>query len=268
MLHATFAGGKSNRYRAYQGYRDDLAPRVHEEDEITSIVLGPLDFLPAASVQTFWLTVFEICGLGEQDLIPQAPPNRSTVKFWDSRLADQGGVRIEPDGRVDLFWDNSGDVAIRKILLIEVKWRAQLSGTNQLHRQWQDYLTDDERPHAVHLFIGIETSAGLEAKSSPLGDVWNGKLVLITWREIRAALALLALRADALGRWALRADHFLKKVGIRRFLGFSDLSVGTVVAPVEHHSIFWNKFSTWAWLNLTRPIVSNPEADEVFFKRQ
>lgn len=244
MLHATYAAGKSNRYKVYMGYRDTQNPHVHEEDEITSTILGPLDFLPAEAVHQFWQTVFMVAGY--EALLPPEPPNRSSVMFWPTRRAREGGLRVEPDGRVDLFWD-SGNITERRILLIEVKWRAPLSGDDQLHRQWCDYLTDEEKPEALHLFIGIETTAGKVAQASSRGDVWKDRLILISWLQVRAALSELRDSDDQLGRWSKLADHFLEKVGIRRFLGFADLPSERCAIEIPHLSIFWNRFSPWEW---------------------
>jgi hypothetical protein len=267
MLHATYAGGKSNRYKVYMGYRDDQTPHVHEEDEITSTVLGPLDFLPASAVHQFWQTVFQV--IGQSKLLPTLSPACSTVRFWDSRMASDRGLRIEPDGRVDFFWPAPTSVA-RRILLIEVKWRAPLSGSDQLHRQWLDYLEDDERSDALHVFLGIETTAGVAAKMSGRGNVWtdpagNDRLILVSWLQVRAALAILRDQPDGLGRWARLADRFLEKVGIRRFLGFVDLLGAQRVSQSTSTPLFWSGFSPWHWVEQTARLKGRPQ-DNLFWR--
>ena len=244
MLHVTAAQGKSNRYKAYMGYRELHSPVVHAEDEVTSTVLGPLDFLSSKAVFTFWRTVFSVAGYNH--ILPCDPPNKSKVVFWDARPARQGGLRIEPDGRIDLFWDNQRQPR-HQTLLIEVKWRAPLSGDDQLHRQWCDYLTDEERAITHHVFIGITTAEGLAAKHSQLGNVWQGRLILISWLQIRAAFSELMHRDDELGRWSKLADRFLEKVGIRRFLGFSRFQYENCAITSFIEPVFWSQFSTWKW---------------------
>ena len=246
MLHVTYASGKSNRYKAYTASRDAQSGIVHAEDEVTSTVLGPLDFLAPAAVHTFWKTVFSIAGF--DDLLPSDPPARSSVIFWDARAAQKGGLRIEPDGRVDLFWDGKQQPR-QQTLLIEVKWRAPLSGDDQLHRQWCDYLTDDERLHTYHVFIGIETTAGLAAKHSVRGDVWQGRLILLSWLQIRAAFSRLSVCNNELGRWARLANHFLEKVGIQQFLGFTNFQNARYAIKPFSAPVFWNGFSPWAWVS-------------------
>lgn len=56
MLHATVKG-KSALHERYLGRRDEGERRVHEEDEITSAIFGPLDFMAPAEVARFWHSV-------------------------------------------------------------------------------------------------------------------------------------------------------------------------------------------------------------------
>lgn len=259
MLHATYVRGKSNRYKVYQGYRDEQTPHVHEEDEITSTILGPLDFLSPAAVHRFWRAV--LAKEGVENLLPEEAPDQSSVTFWDSRRASLGGLRIEPDGRFDFFWQSSEPRQCT--LLLEVKWRAPLSGEDQLHRQWSDYLSDKERRQTFHIFLGIETSAGFAAQRSSRGDVWKKRLVLITWSQVRAALAELSRVNDELGRWAQMADCFLERVGIRSFLGFDQFehehwAIAAQVAP-----LFWQPFSCWDWAS--KPMCQTVHREGVIF---
>ena len=64
MLHATFKG-KGKLYTRYLGHRDGEERKVHEEDEITSTVLGPLDFMAPADVHRFWQCVLVAAGHAE-----------------------------------------------------------------------------------------------------------------------------------------------------------------------------------------------------------
>jgi hypothetical protein len=59
MLHATARRGKSTLYKRYLGHREKGELHVHGEDEITSTVIGPLDFLLPSEVHYFWNNVLK-----------------------------------------------------------------------------------------------------------------------------------------------------------------------------------------------------------------
>lgn len=93
-------------------------------------------------------------------------PDSAHIGFWPKFSAEQGRT-IEPDMFVELRW---ADGTIFK-LIVELKWRAPLSGNDQLHRQWEYCI--DERINAFHLFIALETSAAQAARSCPDKDPWK-----------------------------------------------------------------------------------------------
>lgn len=60
MLHA-FSHKKSRLYQRYLGHRDETSERrVTEEDEITSLMMGPLAFLSPAAITAFWIAVVRL----------------------------------------------------------------------------------------------------------------------------------------------------------------------------------------------------------------
>ncbi|QVN05638.1 hypothetical protein JYG35_18580 [Pseudomonas rhodesiae] len=121
-------------------------------------------------------------------------------------------------------------------MLVEFKWNAPLSGSDQLHRQWSEYLTHAERKVAHHLFIAPEISAGLNAISQ--NDVWNGRLILRSWINVLEILNRLDCSSDAgLAKWKSQVTNLLKNLGIRRFQGFSSLYPPSLH---EGSSLFWN----------------------------
>lgn len=137
MLHA-FYQKKSRLYRRYLGQQDDPDERrVAAEDEITSIIMGPLVYMPPAASGEFWVALANLRNPGSD--LPHGPPIWVAMQFWDRKN------NIEPDLRVDLGWENE-----TRIFLVEFKWRAPLSGENQLHDQWDHYLRPDERERALH----------------------------------------------------------------------------------------------------------------------
>lgn len=62
MLHA-FCHKKSGLYKRYLGHREQGEKRVCEEDEITALIMGPLDYLSAEATGMFWRALIERGGL-------------------------------------------------------------------------------------------------------------------------------------------------------------------------------------------------------------
>jgi hypothetical protein len=245
MLHAT-ERNKSKLYQRYLPKRDNIErkERVPGEDEITSIIFGPLDFLCASDAHRFWLRVLET--VGQAHFFPAAPPLEVSVAMWPRDKAKDDGNSIEPDMLVTVKW--AGGVS--RILLIELKWEADVGGTNhnQLHRQWQQYLDDEIRTNALHIFIAREVSAGVQAFNNEVagGNVWKTKanenrLVLLPWFRVREVFNTFAEEKDsALGRWAKLADHFLDRIQIGKFGGFNNLA-NDISVPIQSFStLFWH----------------------------
>ncbi len=245
MLHATFHRGHSNLYKRYTGHRDPEDVHVHEEDEITSTVIGPLDLLPPIAVHRFW---FELLLSVDEEFLSPEPPVSADIKLWDSRPATDGSTRIEPDCIVEFKLANGE----RRILLVEFKWRAPLSGKNQLRRQWLKYLTEDERGDALHIFIGIKVSAAADARYGADSKYWQmaagNRLVLISWLQVRSVLGSLKKGSDKLALWARLSDRFLERVGIRRFSGFSYLQERLPKVASTTTPLFWSSFRGWGCL--------------------
>lgn len=223
MLQA-FCHGKSRLHWRYLGHREAGETRVSEEDEITALIMGPLEYLPPADVGKFWRTLVEPTVRHSQLPFPAGPVGRTVLHFWPRRV-------IEPDLLVELFWP-TGE---RRLLLVELKWKAPLSGDDQLHRQWQEFLTNSERQQAYHLFIAPDISSGLNAKSAK--DIWEGRLILHSWLSVLGLLRTISTTGSpGLERWQSRVTDFLRKVGIRRFQGFLDLGLP---ACSQDRPVFW-----------------------------
>lgn len=232
MLHA-FCHRKSGLYKRYLGHREQGEKRVCEEDEITAIIMGPLDYLPAEATGTFWKALIEKGGLDVPAPFPTGPVNRAQMHFWPRR-------GIEPDLLVELHWP-TGE---RRLLLVEFKWNAPLSGDDQLHRQWREFLTSTEREDAYHLFIAPEISAGLNAMGEQ--DIWGGRLILRSWITILDVLRHLdGSRITGLEKWKSQVIAFLGQLGINRFQGFRDLS-----APLAFPDspVFWSPLNGFSEL--------------------
>ncbi len=194
--------------------------RVPAEDEIVSTILGPLEFMPPEDSWVIWRQLAKLEKL--------APPLICRSSFWPSRLC-KGGRRIEPDALVELTWKDG----TRELILFEFKWASPLSGERQLQDQWNEFLTEDERQRARHVFIGLDKGPALEARSN--GDVWkdslgNDRLSVWTWKNFHdmLSLSIKAGRTQAsnpIKVWVEYVRDFLNRVGVREFGGFGHLAI-------------------------------------------
>lgn len=247
MLHA-ITQKKTRLHLRYLGHREDGESRVCEEDEITSLIMGPLAFLPDSAIGAFWTAL--VRSRNPEVEFPAGRVTKAEMLFWPRR------GRIEPDLRVDLAWGSE-----RRVLLVEFKWRAPLSGEDQLHKQWLEYLSPDERERALHVFIAPGTSEGSNAMSRE--DVWQGKLLLRSWFDVLNTLHdLSGPEAHFLERWSSEARRCLARLQIRPFRGFSRLSAPEIQAPQAE--AFWRSFDGFAHM-ATPELCSANFSHRVFF---
>lgn len=249
MLHA-FNHRKSSLYRDYL-YRDQRESRVNAEDEITALLLGPLDLLRSEDTALFWHTLLK--QLKAPDYQPDNAPSQAKMYFWRKEKG------IEPDLVVELSWPNSSRID----LLVELKWRSPLSGRDQLHRQWLEYFSGQQRQTGYHLFIAPETSAAATARNSEQGDVWQGRLLEVSWFKLMSFFASLPVTSP-LKPWANQVSQTLEKLNIRSFQGFKNH-----LKPVPHNQsdyshLFWRGFTGFQSLPLHTPSNVQP----VFFTNQ
>lgn len=195
MLHA-FARNKSRAYQRYLGIRDASEPRVSSEDEITSIIFGPLDFLPASDNWKLWRLVLQ--NHASRDMSGALPPdyfsdsfspNACTLEFWPRK------DKIEPDLLIK-FSDGQGSL---RSLLIELKWDAGISGDDQLEKQWLDYQTG-EHAFSLHVFIA-KRLGGLPSDKTPwtchgTDRAAGSRLRAVRWHEFAHDIVKLARLPD------------------------------------------------------------------------
>ncbi|WP_188867726.1 hypothetical protein [Pseudomonas asuensis] len=177
---------------------------------MTSLVFGSLALLPDAAIFTFWK---ELLKKGTQGLAWQGGnPSSVSMTLWPSR---RNG--IEPDIRVEIIWPN----LLRQVIVVEVKWRSGTLGTNgeQLSKQWQEYLMPDERATALHVFLGLDISEGIKAKSAHDAPWSDGQLFLRTWTDVGCAASQLT-HDLLLCRWAEQVGALLNRLQITPFSGF------------------------------------------------
>ncbi|HRQ65866.1 MAG TPA: hypothetical protein PKZ76_13565 [Xanthomonadaceae bacterium] len=254
MLHA-IERKKSPAHRRYTGHRDEHERRVHEEDEITSLVFGTLSLLPDEEGVAFWLALLDRLKVSEGLRCPESGLAQQ-ISLWP-RLAgtdDDGRAGVEPDMMVTLSWDaKEGPQSL--VLLVEFKWRAPLSGDDQLQRQWRaakmKWLGPGNR--LLHLFVGQDLSGAHAARAR--NDVWSkdpgNSLHILPWTTVRTLLGEIAASnaKRPMARWASVVERFLGSVGITRFGGFAAVvdKAGPILdvelaGQVDMKSrIFWNE---------------------------
>lgn len=247
MLHA-ITQKKTRLHLRYLGHREAGEKRVCEEDEITSLIMGPLAFLPDSAIGAFWIALVK--SANPEIELSAGGVTKAEMTFWPRREG------IEPDLRVDLSWGGE-----QRVLLVEFKWRAPLSGKDQLHKQWQQFLSPGEQACAWHLFIAPSTSEGSNALSRD--DVWKGRLLLRSWFDVLNMLHdLSGPDAHLLQRWASEVRRCLGRLGIRPFRGFSCLSPSET--PPQQAVAFWRGFDGFAHLARYEPSPANV-SQQVFF---
>ncbi len=221
MLHA-FAHHKSRAYTRYLRVREADEPRVSSEDEITSLIFGPLDFLSAADNWKLWKLVLQshaseaMSGPLPSEYLAGFSPSTCTQHFWPRR----GG--IEPDLVIE-FADQAGAT---RSLVIELKWDAGVSGADQLEKQWRD-LQGSKQTTSLHLFIA-KSMGDLPTDMQPWSctgsdGVVSSRLRALRWHVFKHEIVKLAALPDTslpLKRWCALASGFLAQVNIRPFVGF------------------------------------------------
>jgi hypothetical protein len=268
MLHA-LERGHTKFFRRFQGDRSEVSEgeKIREEDEITSTFLGPLDFMQPKEGWRIWREI--LYQAGRSDILPDSPPVCMELTLWPSRSVFVGsGIRVEPDATLLFEWKNLE----KKLLLIEFKWGAPLSGDDQLHRQWRGYLNDEERKYSYHIFIAPEVSAGAAARDGDMGNVWavndDNRLLLLPWELIRSAVKSLADNNETekpVNRWAGLEDRFLECIGVHCFHGFKHFNSTSDIQPLAGTPIFWMPFSGFS--NIPNIEVSSiPSQSTLFFK--
>jgi hypothetical protein len=241
MLHA-FARRKSRAYTLYTGDREVPGQRVSAEDEITSLVFGPLDFLSPSDNWTLWKSILQApaadhrTGPMPRTFFSDFSPSACTAEFWPRQDS------IEPDLLVR-FRDDAGKT---RALLVELKWNAGQSGPDQLKNQWLHYQAG-QHADSLHVFIAKRMDLPPDTRPWDCRDGDAGlaanRLRAVRWHEFKHEAVKLAAAADTplpLKRWAQLAAGFLGQVGIRPFVGFEQAVVLAKALPLDGSgATFW-----------------------------
>lgn len=245
MLHAIYHN-KGQLWKRYIGQRDGLEGNVHAEDEITSAFLGTQEFLDPEHVWRLWQAI-----VGEKIIPPNAEhsPVSFAIKLWPRR-------GIEPDAMITFVWSNCAE----RHLMIEFKWDAGESGDGQLEKQWKEFLSDNERENALHLFIAKDIGPAL-----PYLNQW--RMCPITWLHVRSALMSIP-RDGKLATYCDLMDRFLEKIQIYPFNGFCRLPEAPDLPPNRFGDpIFFTQPRNFGGFSRLpdSPDFPHSECEQVFF---
>jgi len=240
MLQA-FTRNKSRSYKRYLGVRDPFERRVNAEDEITSLIFGPLEFLSAHDNWALWRSLLQNPGASNPPLpssfFSNFFPTSCAFAFWPRK------DNIEPD-LVIQFADDMGKT---RSLLIELKWDAGVSGLDQLEKQWLSYQAS-EHDRSLHIFIAKrarEMMPDLAPWSCREAD--GSKAVRfrpMSWHEFKHEIAKIpstASTSSVLRRWAVLVSGFLGQLEIRPFLGFQAAVrlANAIPHDEDRYVLFW-----------------------------
>lgn len=259
MLHAV-ENSKTTRARQYaQPAKRDEHDEFHRknnlqaEDEITSIVLGPMEFFNPEASLNFWLDL-----IGESNLgIKSEKTELVEFKLWAKRKS------IEPDGLI--VYKNGGR---KYIFLLEVKWNADLS-ENQLENQWDYFLNNRERQNATHIFLGKDVKDAIQVRNDRIGKN-DHKISVLSWQKFRHFLNRLpeGRYPREFVRWAKLAETFLEKCGVIDFGGFGQILHSHKELPpgfsCSSSSIFWHPFSGFSGYCINSDLAHQ---DSIFFNQ-
>lgn len=114
MLHAVMKKSSKLYERCY-------------EDEITSTIFGPMDFMDHNSVHKFWLKFL--------NLKRHSPLKSCCIELWKRKRYGKNNS-VEPDIFIEFNYEDENDPSL--YLLVEIKWDSPL-GEDQLEKQWKNF---------------------------------------------------------------------------------------------------------------------------------
>lgn len=259
MLHAV-ENSKTTRARQYaQPAKRDEHDELHRkynlqaEDEITSIVIGPMEFFNPEVSLNFWL---DLIGESNSGIKSENRTELVEFKLWAKRSF------IEPDGLI--VYKNGGQ---KYIFLLEVKWNAELS-EKQLEKQWDSFLNKRERQNATHIFLGKDVKDAIQVRNDR--QKRDHKITVLSWQKFRNFLNKLpeCRYPREFVRWAKLAETFLEKCGVIDFGGFGQILNSYKELPpgfsCSSRGIFWHQFSGFSGYYINSDLAHQ---DSIFFNQ-
>jgi len=212
MLHAAFSHKTRLPAHRYVSARQTNESRRTQEDEITSVVFGPLDFMATDSRRRLVAHLFGV---------PIADDSDVSLEFWPRWDG------VEPD----VVFIETAKNATRKAFVIEVKWNAPL-GEDQVGRQIRAIEGLPGVTEVKHLVLSRQTYP----VDSPSRNM--------TWMDFKERIKTIT-NDSVLVRWSTLVCEFLELCNVRHFLGFGSLPACDLSAYDKGSTIFWPGFDGW-----------------------
>lgn len=237
MLHANHSRKSRLPFLRYVANANEQSHRRTQEDEITSIVFGPLDFMPEASVKRILAALFG------SEPIPE--DHRVSIMLWP-RYGN-----VEPD----VVFIEQLEAERNRAYVLEIKWNAPL-GDDQVDRQ-----------RAAVRDSNIDLMGHIVLSRYPIEVDSNSKN--LTWMDFNDSI-LQVLRNDRRDtiakRWAELAWSFLESCNVRHFAGFSNFPGCPDESEQSGNRIFWSGPINWDNLDLpSASFLSRCNREAVFY---
>ncbi|MBU2772506.1 hypothetical protein HMI48_00830 [Acidithiobacillus ferrooxidans] len=222
MLHAIHHHKSRLPAQRYVASANARGPRRTQEDEITSTVFGPLDFMQAATQGKI------IAALFGREPLPET--NSISIEFWPCY------GNVEPDV---VFFEHlkNGD---KNAYIIEVKWNAPL-GADQVGRQIADAQSIEGIRDTSHIVLSRHV---LEVDTPSKNVTW------MDFKDRIIALKQTFSKDHALDKWANLTVSFLEECNIQHFRGFGMVPVSDMSEQHGESVIFWPGFQGWDSIEL------------------
>lgn len=237
MLHATHSRKSRLPFERYVASANEQGHRRTQEDEITSIVFGPLDFMSETTVKRI------VAALFSSEPIPET--HRVSMMLWPRYgNVEPDVVFIEhPEGERD------------RAYVLEVKWNAPL-GDDQVDRQ-RVAVRDSNIDLIAHVVL---SRYPIEVDSHSKNLTWMDfkDRVLQTLRD--------ESRDTTAKKWAELTWSFLESCNVRHFGGFSNFAGCPNESERIGNRIFWYDPINWNSLDLPgASFLSRCNRKEIFY---
>jgi hypothetical protein len=236
MLHAIHNRKSRLPFLRYVAGSDGQGHRRTQEDEITSIVFGPLDFMPEATTRSI-VTILFGCS-------PIPETHRVSMKLWPRY------ENVEPDVVFIEHCDNGTERAY----IIEVKWNAPL-GDDQVDRQ-RTAMRDSAIEVIEHIVLSrYPIEVGSNSKNKTWMDFKDDILKGIKDND----------KDQISKKWAELTWSFLESCNVLHFRGFSSIADCSIGPKCAQKYIFWFGSLDWSHLDLPSESFASRCPKHTFF---
>ncbi len=239
MLHAIYRKKSQLPTHRYVTSAKAQDTRRTQEDEITSTIFGPLDFMPTEDLGKIIEVLFD----------SESTPNCNdiSIQFWPRYN------QVEPD----IVFLEDLDNGKRNAYIVEVKWNAPL-GSKQVEQQLDAVKTIEGIHSTSHIVLSrYAIDVGTQSRN-------------LTWMDFKDRIIDLRKSASAgrsLRKWIDLVDCFLEKCNVRHFRGFSAGKVSDMAGQGMESVIFWPGFQGWKYIKFPEKLCgSQLERKSIFWK--